>query len=59
MVATDMDDFGEKMLKVYNDSELLMKFSKNASDLMKNHWNYNLYSKCLKYALRRVENGFK
>ena len=57
MVASDMDDFGEKMLEIYNDSELLIKFSKNATELMKNYWNYNLYSKCLKYALKSVENG--
>jgi glycosyltransferase involved in cell wall biosynthesis len=55
MIASDMDDFGEKMLEIYNDPELLMEYSTNASEMMKNYWNYNLYNECLQYALRRVE----
>lgn len=55
MIASDMDDFGNKMLNLYNDADLLMQFSKNASDLMRNHWNYALYDKCLQDAIKKVE----
>ncbi|MDA1009513.1 MAG: glycosyltransferase family 4 protein, partial [Bacteroidetes bacterium] len=43
LVANNMDEFGECMLHLYNDADLLLRFSKNASDLMRNHWNYALY----------------
>jgi hypothetical protein len=43
------------MLHLYNDADLLMQFSKNASDLMRNHWNYALYDKCLQDAIKKVE----
>ena len=36
-----MHDFGQMMLTLFNNSELLNNYSKNASDLMKNNWNYN------------------
>lgn len=55
MIASNMDEFGNKMLELYNDSDLLVQFSKNASDLMRNNWNYIFYSKCLKYAIEKVE----
>ena len=55
MIASNMDDFGNKMLELYNDSDLLVQFSKNASDLMRNNWNYDLYRKCLKDAIEKVE----
>lgn len=55
MIASNMDEFGNKMLELYNNSDLLVQFSKNASDLMRNNWNYALYSKCLKDAIEKVE----
>ena len=55
MIASNMDEFGECMLNLYNDADLLMQFSKNASDLMRNHWNYGLYDKCLQDAIKKVE----
>ena len=55
MIASNMDEFGECMLHLYNDADLLMQFSKNASDLMRNHWNYALYDKCLQDAIKKVE----
>jgi glycosyltransferase involved in cell wall biosynthesis len=55
MIASNMDDFGEKMLELYNDADLLMRFSKNAYYLMRNNWNYDLYNKCLKDAIKKVE----
>ena len=55
LVANNMDEFGECMLELYNDADLLMRFSKNASDLMRNHWNYGLYDKCLQDAIKKVE----
>ena len=55
MIASDMDDFGNKMLNLYNDADLLIRFSKNASDLMRNHWNYALYDQCLQEAIKKVK----
>ena len=46
-IAEDMPDFGQMMLTLFNDSELLYNYSKNASDLMKNNWNYKLYKQCM------------
>ena len=46
-IAEDMHDFGQMMLTLFNDSELLYNYSKNASDLMKNNWNYKLYKQCM------------
>ena len=55
LVASNMNEFGEKMLELYNNPSFLMKFSKNAQDLMINHWNYKLYEKCLQDALLKVK----
>lgn len=55
MIALDMCDFGDKMLKLYNNPDLLIKFSKNASDLMRSNWNYDLYNKCLIDAIKKVK----
>ena len=38
---------GEKMLEFFNNKDLLNTYSKNAYDLMKNYWNYDLYINCL------------
>ena len=54
-IAEDMRDFGQMMLTLFNDAELLKRYSKNASDLMKNNWNYDLYNNCLNKAIKKVE----
>ena len=54
-IAEDMQEFGQMMLTLFNDDELLKKYSKNASDLMKNNWNYDLYNNCLNKAIKKVE----
>ena len=54
-IAEDMQDFGQMMLTLFNDAELLKRYSKNASDLMKNNWNYDLYNNCLNKAIKKVE----
>jgi glycosyltransferase involved in cell wall biosynthesis len=46
-IVENMQDFGQMMLTLFNDSELLNNYSKNASDLMKNNWNYMLYRQCM------------
>jgi len=46
-IAKDMQDFGQMMLTLFDDSELLKNYSKNASELMKNNWNYNLYEQSM------------
>ena len=54
-VADNMNDFGNRMLQLYNDSDLLSQYSTNASELMCNHWNYDFYNKCLSNAINKVE----
>ena len=54
-IAEDMQDFGQMMLTLFNDAELLKLYSKNASYLMKNNWNYDLYNNCLNKAIKKVE----
>ena len=57
LIAADMKEFGNMMLTLYNDPDLLMKFSKNASDVMKNYWNYELYTECLMEVIKKVEKS--
>jgi len=54
-IAEDMQEFGQMMLTLFNDAELLKLYSKNASYLMKNNWNYDLYDNCLNKAIKKVE----
>jgi glycosyltransferase involved in cell wall biosynthesis len=54
-IAADIEEFGKMMLTLFNDAELLKRYSKNASDLMKNNWNYDLYYNCLNKAMKKVE----
>ncbi len=56
-VSKDMNEFGKNMLKIYNDKNLLMNFSENAINLMKNYWNYSLYEKSIKKVVFYVENN--
>ena len=53
-IVEDMKDFGQMMLTLFDDSELLKNYSKNASDLMKNNWNYNLYAQCMLKFIRAL-----
>ncbi len=55
MIAVNMDDFGSKMLELYKNTGLLTQYSANASELMRNYWNYDLYNRCLHEALKKVE----
>ena len=55
MIALDMDDFGSKMLQVYNNSYLLELFSKNAFDIMTNNWNYDLYNQCMNGVIKKIK----
>jgi len=54
-VVSDMTDFGNKMLELYNDSKKLITYSENATKLMKEYWNYDLYNKCLNEAIEKVD----
>ena len=46
-IANDMNDFGDKMLVLYNNTDLLLEFSDNALSIMHKKWNYTLYLDCL------------
>ena len=54
-VADDMKDFGSKMLKLFNDSDLLGQYSKNASDLMQSYWNYLKFIIPIKIQIDNIE----
>lgn len=43
----DVDTLANQMRIMVEDKQLYNKFSINASTLMKDYWNYSLYSKCL------------
>ncbi|MCM1291730.1 MAG: glycosyltransferase family 4 protein [Bacteroides sp.] len=43
----EVDKLSECMQRLVNDKELYDKYASNATDFMKNHWNYDLYTKCL------------
>ena len=58
MVSNNMNDFGEKMLKLFNDRKLLQEFSKNAKLLMIDKWNYNLYIECLNNVIIKIKHVF-
>ena len=57
MIAEDMCTFGNMMLNLYNDSGLLMEFSKNAANVMRNYWNYELYLESLMKVIKRVKKS--
>jgi len=54
-IVEDMQGFGQMMLTLFNDPKLLNRYSENASDLMKNNWNYDLYNNSLNKAIKKVE----
>jgi len=54
MIASSINDFGAKMLEFYDNFNLLIECSENASALMRNYWNYDLYNKCLKDAIKKI-----
>lgn len=54
-IANNMNDFGDKMLTLYNNTDLLLKFSDKAQSIMHEKWNYQLYNKCLNEAIKKVE----
>ena len=55
LIAENMDDFGNKMLQIFNNEVLLRKFSNNARELMQNYWNYELYSKAQDEVINKVK----
>lgn len=54
-VSKNMTIFGENMIKLFDKEELLKEYSHNAKELMFNHWNYDLYNKCLNDAIKKVK----
>lgn len=44
----DADALGKQMLRFVDDPDLYHRYSKNAAKLMKEYWNYDLYTECLK-----------
>jgi len=55
VIASSFEEFSEHMLTLYNNKEMLLKYSENAQDFMKEKWNYDLYNKCLNDAIKKVE----
>ena len=56
-VIENQDQLKKKMLELFEDSEKLLMYSKNAEGLMRNHWNYKLYEESLQKAINRVCEG--
>ena len=54
-IANDLNDFGDKMQILYNNTDLLSEFSGNALSVMDEKWNYELYERCLDKAIKKVE----
>ena len=55
VVASDMLDFSDNMLKLYHDLDLLTQFSDHASDLMRRSWNYDLYDQSLHCVIKKIQ----
>ena len=55
LIAANNIELGEKMLQLFEDADLLKKYSLNATALMKGYWNYNLYESCLNDAIKKVK----
>ena len=55
LIAENIDDFGNKMLQIFNNEVLLKKYSNNARKLMQNYWNYELYSKAQNEVIIKVK----
>ncbi|BBG65152.1 glycosyltransferase [Hydrogenimonas sp.] len=49
------DDLANKMKLIYDDKNLYEKMSKNASKLMQEYWNYDLYKASLSKAIGRCK----
>jgi glycosyltransferase involved in cell wall biosynthesis len=54
-VINDWEELEEKMLELYNNPDLNRKMSENAVALMKDYWNYDLYTKNLLFSIQKVE----
>ena len=50
-----MTEFGEYMVELFHNPKKLLVFSKNASDLMQNKWNYDFYNNCLNKSIDKVK----
>ena len=55
LIAENIDDFGNKMLQIFNNEVLLRKYSNNARELMQNYWNYELYLKAQDEVINKVK----
>ena len=55
LIAENNTEIGEEMLQLFDDENLLKKYSVNATTLMKEYWNYGLYESCLDGAIKKVE----
>jgi len=56
LIAEDNTEIGEKMLQLFEDENLLKKYSVNATTLMKEYWNYGLYESCLNDAITKIKS---
>jgi len=54
-ITEDMTAFGKSMITLFSDEKLLKRYSENAVFLMKDHWNYDLYTKNLLFAIQKVK----
>jgi len=54
-VISDWEELELKMLELYNNLDLNRKMSENAVSLMRDYWNYDLYTKNLLFSIQKVK----
>ena len=54
-VINNWEELSSKMLELYNNPNLNRKMSENAVALMKDYWNYDLYTKNLLFSIQKVK----
>lgn len=55
-IIHDWEEMSDRMLELYNHPEMCKIFSQNATELMKQYWNYSLYEQNLSDAIKYVEH---
>ena len=53
-IVNDMQEFGDKMIYLYKNRDVLSEYSNNAINLMKLKWNYDLYKRQLLQVINNI-----
>tara|TARA_B100000900_G_scaffold416180_1_gene449764 strand:- start:1136 stop:2185 length:1050 start_codon:yes stop_codon:yes gene_type:complete len=55
-IISDINDFGVRMVQLFENKDLFYKYSKNATNFMLENWNYNYYDKCFSEAINKIDD---